>query len=43
MKIVNCPNCKEPVKINISKAVDEEGEVYICSKCHKSFRYAPNG
>ena len=37
---IKCPHCEEPVTISISKAIDEEGEVFMCSKCKKSFRYA---
>ena len=43
MDTVNCPNCKKPVKIVLSKALDEEGEVFLCNNCKKKFRYAPNG
>lgn len=43
MHRINCPNCGEPNDINIAKAVDSEGEVFMCTKCKKTFRYAPNG
>ena len=42
MKIL-CPHCKEPVHIDIAKALDEDGEVFLCNYCLKKFRYAPNG
>jgi predicted RNA-binding Zn-ribbon protein involved in translation (DUF1610 family) len=38
-KIVNCPKCGEQVNIDISKAVDEDGEAYICPKCKYIFRF----
>lgn len=43
MTIVKCPKCKTEIKINISNAVDEHAEVFICPKCKFKFRYAPNG
>ena len=43
MTVIDCPNCKKPVQISISKALDEEGEVFMCPVCKKTFRYAPNG
>lgn len=43
MTIIKCPTCKQDVTIDISKAVDEEGEVFKCSHCNSKFRYAPNG
>ena len=43
MNIVNCPKCGKKVHINISKAVDEHAEVFVCPHCSYQFRYAPNG
>jgi len=43
MIIVKCPKCDSDVEINISRAVDEDGEVFKCPKCSCKFRYAPNG
>lgn len=40
MTIIKCPKCETDVEINISKAVDELGEVFKCSKCKYEFRYA---
>lgn len=40
MTTIKCPNCGKSVNIDISKAIDEEGEVFMCSDCKKSFRYA---
>lgn len=40
MEIIKCPKCKADVEINISKAVDELGEVFKCPKCRYEFRYA---
>jgi len=39
MIIINCPKCGNKVKINISNAIDEFGEVYNCPTCHYMFRY----
>lgn len=43
MTTIDCPTCKKEVVIDISKAVDEFGEEFICPYCSKHFRYAPNG
>ena len=43
MTRIKCPKCQQEVEINISKAVDEEGEVFHCNNCNMDFRYAPNG
>lgn len=43
MKKIKCPKCQQEVEINISNAVDEEGEVFMCLNCKNKFRYAPNG
>lgn len=40
MTIVKCPKCKEDTEINISRAIDEEGEVFRCVHCGYPFRYA---
>ena len=40
---VPCPKCSHSVDIDIKKAVDEHGEVFICPNCKFKFRYAPNG
>lgn len=42
MEYVKCPKCKKETEIDISKAVDEEGEVFSCQHCGYLFRYAPN-
>ncbi len=42
MKKINCPFCNNPVEINIAKAVDEEGETFMCPKCKKVFRFVQN-
>ena len=36
---IKCPYCEEPVTISISKAIDEEGEVFLCPHCNKPFRF----
>lgn len=43
MDITRCPKCKNLTNVDISKAIDEEGEVFICYHCGWKFRYAPNG
>ena len=43
MKYIKCPKCQQEVEINITKAVDENGEVFLCPNCKNKFRYAPNG
>lgn len=42
MTIIPCPKCFQPVTIDISKAIDEEGETFKCPHCKKYFRYATN-
>lgn len=36
---VNCPKCNAEVEINLSKAIDELGEVYECTNCKFHFRF----
>ena len=36
---VNCPRCGRENIIDISKAVDENGEVFRCEGCGYHFRY----
>ena len=36
---VTCPKCGHKNKIDIMKAVDEHGEVFLCSSCGYPFRY----
>ena len=36
---IKCPKCKAEVKLDISRAVDEEGEVFVCTHCGWPFRY----
>lgn len=43
MNNIKCPKCNSNVKINVSEAVDEFGEVFLCKNCGYGFRYAPNG
>lgn len=43
MKTIQCPRCKEEVSVDIRRAVDEHGEVFVYSHCGFQFRYAPNG
>lgn len=39
MKKVKCVKCGAEVEINISKALDEDGEVFRCPHCKQKFRY----
>jgi DNA-directed RNA polymerase subunit RPC12/RpoP len=39
MKEIKCFNCGGDVQINIADAIDEEGEVFKCPHCGKTFRY----
>jgi len=43
MNVIKCPKCLEEIEVNIAKAIDEHGEVFICPKCRFEFRYSPNG
>jgi predicted RNA-binding Zn-ribbon protein involved in translation (DUF1610 family) len=43
MNKIKCPKCNSNIEINVSKAVDEFGEVFLCKNCGYGFRYAPNG
>ncbi len=40
MTVIKCPFCGEDVEIDLTKALDEEGEVYKCPHCGKLFRFA---
>lgn len=37
--IVHCPKCGGEVKIDISRAVDTEAEVFMCPECKYRFRF----
>ena len=39
MKTIKCPNCKDNVIIDLSKAIDFDGEVYQCQKCKTKIIY----
>lgn len=39
MDIVKCPKCHKDVKLDISKAVSDDGEVFKCPHCRWKFRY----
>ena len=39
MKKVKCPKCESDVPLDISKAVDVDGEVFRCKNCNYLFRY----
>ena len=40
MKTIKCVKCGHDVVINISNAIDENGEVFVCPNCGQKFRYA---
>jgi uncharacterized protein YbaR (Trm112 family) len=40
MEIVKCPKCHNDVELDISKACDEDAEVFVCPHCKWKFRYA---
>lgn len=37
---VKCVKCGNNVELDISKAIDENGEVFLCPHCGLTFRYA---
>jgi transcription elongation factor Elf1 len=39
MKTINCPKCGNPTTVDIVNALDENGELFRCSKCNYYFRY----
>ena len=39
MTKIKCPKCQNEVEINISNAIDENGEVFRCQNCGQVFRY----
>lgn len=39
MEKVKCVKCGSENEIDISKAIDENGEVFICPNCGQKFRY----
>ena len=39
MEKIKCPKCKKETTINIAKAIDENGEEFICENCGYIFRY----
>lgn len=39
MTIVKCVNCGGDVKLDLSQAQDENGEVFKCPHCGLKFRY----
>lgn len=40
MTKIKCYNCGTDVIIDVSKAVDEDGETFRCPHCGSTFRYA---
>ena len=40
MKYVKCVKCGQDNEIDITKAIDEEGEVFACEHCNYPVRYA---
>lgn len=39
---INCPKCKSPTIVNISNAIDENGEMFVCNNCGWPFMYVEN-
>lgn len=39
MTNIKCPKCNKEFEINISKSIDENGEVYQCPYCKFKIRY----
>ncbi len=40
MKTVTCPICGNDVIVDVSKAIDENAEFYLCDRCHATVMYA---
>jgi DNA-directed RNA polymerase subunit RPC12/RpoP len=36
---ITCPKCGKPVKPDIAKALDEEGELHVCPHCGQKYRF----
>lgn len=36
---IKCPKCHQDTEIDIRKAVDSDGEVFMCDHCKYKFRY----
>lgn len=39
MTTIKCPKCGKHITIDISKAINKNGEVYVCKYCNSKFRY----
>ena len=39
MTTIKCPKCQKDIKIDITKALDPDGELYRCPHCGYAFRY----
>ena len=39
MDTIQCINCGKEIKLDISSALDENGEVFKCPNCGQIFRY----
>lgn len=37
---MTCPKCNKSIHLDISKALDEDGEVFKCPNCKWIFRFA---
>lgn len=42
MDKIKCVKCGRETEINISNAIDADGEVFKCNHCGYPFRYAKN-
>ena len=40
MEKIKCPKCNADVVISIEKAIDTEGEVFMCPNCGFDLRFA---
>lgn len=38
-KLINCPKCNKQTTVILSKALDELGEVFMCTHCDWKFSY----
>jgi DNA-directed RNA polymerase subunit RPC12/RpoP len=34
---MNCPKCNKEIELDVSKALDERGEIFICPHCGYKF------
>lgn len=39
MTKVKCIKCEKDIELDVSKALDENGEVFVCQHCGQKFMY----